>query len=82
MRRYSYDQPLLHTVMLSTEHDMAMGSSQYVWLEKDLGAVDRSITPWVVVEMHRPMYSELLLECQATINSYGFASFCSERSHL
>jgi len=57
--RYSYDQSLVHTVMLSSEHNMTIGSSQYVWLENDLAKVNRSITPWLVVEMHRPMYSEL-----------------------
>jgi len=56
---YSYDQSLVHTVMLSSEHNMTIGSSQYVWLENDLAKVNRSITPWLVVEMHRPMYSEL-----------------------
>mmetsp|Transcript_13572 Transcript_13572/g.22119 ORF Transcript_13572/g.22119 Transcript_13572/m.22119 type:complete len:201 (+) Transcript_13572:1079-1681(+) len=58
--RYSYDQSLAHTVMLSSEHNMTFGSSQYVWLEKDLAAVNRTITPWLVVEMHRPMYNSRL----------------------
>ena len=29
---------------------------QYSWLENDLASVNRSITPWVVVYGHRPMY--------------------------
>jgi hypothetical protein len=29
----------------------------YNWLEQDLAAVDRSKTPWVVVQGHRPMYT-------------------------
>ena len=33
------------------------GSPQYAWLDATLGAVDRSVTPWVVVAGHRPMYS-------------------------
>jgi len=56
--RYSYDQSLVHTVVLSSEHDMASGSRQHAWLQKDLAAVNRTITPWIVVEMHRPMYRE------------------------
>ena len=55
--RYSYDQTLVHTIVLSSEHNMTVGSRQYDWLEEDLVAVNRSITPWVVVEMHRPLYS-------------------------
>lgn len=57
--RYSYSQALVHIVVLSSEHNMTVGSRQYAWLEKDLIAVNRFITPWVVVEMHRPMYSEI-----------------------
>ena len=29
---------------------------QYSWLENDLASVNRSVTPWVVVYGHRPMY--------------------------
>lgn len=60
LQRYSYDQSLVHTVVLSSEHNMTVGSRQYDWLEKDLMAVNRTITPWVVVEMHRPLYSKSL----------------------
>ena len=37
----------------STEHDLA---PQLVMMEKDLRAVDRAITPWVVAFGHRPLY--------------------------
>mmetsp|Transcript_20024 Transcript_20024/g.43387 ORF Transcript_20024/g.43387 Transcript_20024/m.43387 type:complete len:484 (-) Transcript_20024:5185-6636(-) len=55
---YSHDQSLVHTVMLSSEHNITKGSKQYIWLEEDLAAVNRIITPWVVVEMSRPVYSK------------------------
>ena len=55
--RYSFEQSLVHTVMLSSEHNMTIGSAQYNWLERDLSAVNRSITPWLVVELHRPIYN-------------------------
>ncbi|KAL7473161.1 hypothetical protein ACHAXS_013556 [Conticribra weissflogii] len=54
---YSYEQSLVHTIMLSSEHNMTAGSSQYIWFENDLRNVDRSRTPWIVVEMHRPLYN-------------------------
>ena len=56
--RYSYDQSLVHTVMLSSEHNMTSGSRQFKWLENDLKSVNRTVTPWVVVEFHRPLYSK------------------------
>lgn len=30
---------------------------QYQWLQKDLAAIDKTKTPWVIVMTHRPMYS-------------------------
>ena len=42
--------------MISSEHDLSPGSKQYKWLEADLMSIDRSLTPWVVLEAHRPMY--------------------------
>lgn len=54
---HSYDFGSLHTVMLSSEHNISNGSEQYEWLAKDLASVDRTRTPWVVVELHRPMYN-------------------------
>ena len=46
-------------------------NEQIDWLQKDLGAVDRSVTPWVVVLAHRPWYASmdavnLCLTCQST----------------
>jgi hypothetical protein len=54
---YSTSMGALHVVQISSEHDYTQGSKQYAWLSRDLKAVDRSVTPWVVVTMHRPMYS-------------------------
>jgi len=68
---YSYEQSLVHTVMLSSEHNMTIGSSQYVWLQNDLAKVNRSITPWLVVEMHRPMYNSELVNWLNPIVSVG-----------
>jgi hypothetical protein len=54
---YSFDYGVVHVVQMSSEHDWTRGSPQYKWLEADLAAVDRSVTPWVVVTAHRMMYS-------------------------
>lgn len=57
LRRYSFEQSLVHTIVLSSEHNMTKGSDQYKFLEKDLSGINRTVTPWVVVELHRPMYN-------------------------
>ncbi len=54
---YSRDVPGVHMVFMSTEHDYQPGSTQYAWLEQDLGSVDRESTPFVIVYGHKPMYS-------------------------
>jgi len=43
--------------MMDTEMPASNGSSQFSFLESDLASVNRSLTPWVVVAGHRPMYS-------------------------
>jgi hypothetical protein len=54
---YSYDSgSWLHTIVLSSEHNLTIGSPQYDFLERDLQQVNRTMTPWVVLELHRPLY--------------------------
>ena len=53
---YSYSFGLVHTIMISSEHDLSKGSPQHTWLQHELASVNRTATPWVVVESHRPMY--------------------------
>jgi len=50
---YSHEYASVHTTFLSSEHNLTVGSAQYEWLAQDLAAIDRSRTPWVVVEIHR-----------------------------
>eukprot|EP01048_Picozoa_sp_COSAG05_P014936 COSAG05_NODE_1742_length_4160_cov_2.966511_3_plen_212_part_00 len=35
----------------------ALNQAQLEWLKADLAAVDRSVTPWVIVQSHFPMYT-------------------------
>lgn len=53
---YSLSVGMVHLVVLSSEHPFAAGTPQYAWLEADLAAVNRSVTPWLVASLHRPMY--------------------------
>ncbi|KAI3697484.1 hypothetical protein L6452_30547 [Arctium lappa] len=54
---YSIEQGSVHFVVISTEHEWSRNSEQYQWMIKDMAAVDRSRTPWVIFTGHRPMYS-------------------------
>lgn len=53
---YSYNHGAVHFTVMSTEHNMTVGSPQYEWIKKDLESVDRTKTPWSVFIGHRPMY--------------------------
>jgi hypothetical protein len=39
-----------------------VGSKQWLWLDAQLSAVDRSQTPFVIVSGHRPFYTSSLQE--------------------
>ncbi len=54
---YSFDAASAHVIYLNPYSVSNSSSAQYQWLEKDLAAVDRSVTPWVVVVMHCPWYN-------------------------
>lgn len=61
---YSYDIGLAHIVMVAgyctdmtnvfTQPCLAQGTPEMDWLQADLAAVDRSLTPWVFVIFHQP----------------------------
>lgn len=44
-------------IALNAFADFEPGSTQYQWLLKELQNVDRSITPWLVVFVHCPLYN-------------------------
>eukprot|EP00884_Botryococcus_braunii_P007140 jgi/Botrbrau1/16427/Bobra.0142s0026.1 len=53
---YSFQYGPVHMIVLSTEHDLSASSRQQKWMLEEMARVDRCVTPWLVVAMHRPMY--------------------------
>jgi len=53
---YAYTFGLVRTIMISSEHDLSRGSPQHTWLQHELKSVNRTTTPFVIVESHRPLY--------------------------
>jgi acid phosphatase type 7 len=56
---YSLNVGLVHLVSLDAETEVDEGNvskEQIEWLRQDLQSVDRSVTPWVILQMHRPLY--------------------------
>ena len=54
---WSRDIGPVHVVSLCSYAATHRTSLQYRWLERDLRAVDRSVTPWLIVMMHAPWYN-------------------------
>ncbi|KAB1213725.1 Purple acid phosphatase 23 [Morella rubra] len=54
---YSFDAGGVHFIMLGAYVDYNTTGAQYAWLKKDLGQVDRSVTPWLVAAWHPPWYN-------------------------
>lgn len=54
---YSFDIGYVHMVMLSAEHALDWGSVQHDWLISDLEVTNRTETPFVVIGLHRPVYT-------------------------
>jgi hypothetical protein len=54
---YAFGSNNLWMITLSTEHSLEAGSLQRAWFEAQLSAVNRTAFPWLVVAMHRPMYT-------------------------
>lgn len=52
---YSWNYGPLHFLAFSVEHTYTPGSAQYAFMQADLAAVDRSVTPWVIAYAHRPL---------------------------
>lgn len=83
---YSWDSGLLHIVSISTEvyfSQLDLVPQQWSWLEKDLAAVNRMKTPWLVVMGHRPLYCSGGGDCDhdATTNRMGIDIGTGDRAY-
>ena len=54
---YSFAYGPSHNIVLNSFAPFAPGTIQYKWLEKELIKVDRSVTPWLTVTLHCPLYN-------------------------
>lgn len=63
-RFYSFNLPLVHIVVLDYNpyiglqglDNPSIRATQLAWFAADLSAVDRSVTPWIIVTAHVPLY--------------------------
>jgi Calcineurin-like phosphoesterase len=49
-------------IQLNSDQSVEPGSTQRAWLLSTLATVDRSKTPWLIVSLHRPLYSDTSIE--------------------
>ena len=58
-RYYSFSVGMVHFVSVSTDEDIDPSSTQGIWLDRTLARINnqRNLWPWIVIFMHRPIYS-------------------------
>jgi len=54
---YSFNTGNVHVIMLCSYCESDKDSEQFSWLSSDLEAVNRTQSPWVVVNFHTPFYT-------------------------
>ena len=54
---YAYNYGPARFIMISSYSSLEPQSTQYMWIEQELKAVDRSVTPWVIAVLHTPVYN-------------------------
>jgi hypothetical protein len=56
---YSFEYANIHFIDLNdtTENGDTITGAEATWIDKDLSAVDRSKTPWIIAIHHQPIYS-------------------------
>lgn len=64
---YSFEVGCVHVAMISSEHDPSPGAPLGDWLAADLSSVDRSVTPWLIVGIHRPLVETELYPSDAAV---------------
>ena len=54
---YTYSFGPSKHIILSSYSSFRPGSIQYQWLVTELESIDRSVTPWLIVMLHCPLYN-------------------------
>lgn len=66
---YSWEMGSIHFISMNSETaiDTAnFNDKELAWAESDLSTVDRTKTPWLIANLHRPMYCSNDNECTST----------------
>lgn len=83
---YSFNDGLVHFVNINTEvfqYGGADPQAQYAWLEADLAAVDKSVTPWIVVQGHKNafMSQTVFTKFDSFFRTYGVNLYLNGHAH-
>ena len=50
---YSYNLGFIHFIVMLSEHDSSVGSTQCLWLQYDLQSADRILTQFILLYTHK-----------------------------
>lgn len=68
-RYFSVNIGLIHIAAVDLNSG-SLGAAQTAWLEADLSAVDRTVTPWVFATSHFPLYNDAVARNSAASAAY------------
>ncbi|KAJ7552022.1 hypothetical protein O6H91_06G038900 [Diphasiastrum complanatum] len=54
---YAIKRASVHIIVLSSYSAYGKYTPQWVWLQTELAKVDRTVTPWLIVLVHSPLYN-------------------------
>jgi len=58
---YAFASGPFFLISMSSEHDWTTGSAQHAWLSATLAGVDRAAQPWLILTLHRQIYTDTIL---------------------
>ena len=67
---YSFDYNSAHFIMLSSEHNYSTNAPGYEWLLNDLKSVNKKVTPWIIINIHRPLYESEIFPSDNEVSAY------------
>ncbi|GAB4821363.1 hypothetical protein N2152v2_008409 [Parachlorella kessleri] len=63
---YSQDIPGAHVIWLNAHIAYWTGTAQYEWFLQDIASVDRTATPWLIINLHAQFYASYVSQYKCT----------------
>jgi hypothetical protein len=72
---YAFTYGTVRQIVMNAYSSMEPGSTQYEWLVQELLSLNRTVTPWVILMIHCPMYNTF-------VRHKGDPQILAEKQHI